>query len=75
MGANQSVIVQGEDIQTKYPAIEKDLSSICRTDLICPPGKFINRFTNYDRNIKFKYLILYSIILFFIISILLLKYI
>ena len=50
MGGGQSVIVQGEDIKTKYDAGIIDLSFACEKDVICPPSKFISTFSNYNNN-------------------------
>lgn len=50
MGSGQSVIVQGEDIKTKYDAGIIDLSFACEKDVICPPSKFISTFSNYNNN-------------------------
>lgn len=47
MGASESVIVQSEDIQNKHDAGIIDLSYSCKKDIICPPSKFISKFTNY----------------------------
>lgn len=47
MGAGESVIVQSEDIQNKHDAGIIDLSYACKKDVICPPSKFISKFTNY----------------------------
>lgn len=74
MGAAQSTIVQGEDIKDKYDAGIIDLSYACEKDVICPPQKFISKFTNYEDKYNI-YLLIFIFFILFLILILKLKYI
>ena len=87
MGGSVSVIKQGEDSKNKLDAGGIDLSNACQKDAICPPTKFItsiiNTFSNkYDNNYdnrnnygNIKYILILLILLLFLSSIYLLKYI